>query len=123
MLLGEFKQELMRLNNKVNIAIFRQGLRWQKVEIIDEKVFIIANNSRVRGLDTLDPVDRLTTKLMDLALILKFKEQFVITVQEALGVKVLAHLKDYDPFTELSFSVTIFEKKIDELIKDLKKNI
>jgi len=119
MLLGEFKQELMRLNNKVNMEIFSQGLRWQKLEIIDDKVFIIANNRRVRGLDAVDPVDRLTTKLMDLALILKFKEHFIKTVQEALGIKVLAHLKDYDPFTEISFSVTIFEKNIDDLIKEL----
>jgi hypothetical protein len=119
MLLGEFKQELMRLNNKVNIEIFGQGLRWQKIEIIDDKVFIIANNRRVRGLDTVDPVDRLTTKLMDLALILKFKEHFIKIVQDALSVKILTHLKDYDPDTEISFSVTIFEKKIDDLIKGL----
>ncbi|MCR4441579.1 MAG: Na-translocating system protein MpsC family protein [Peptococcaceae bacterium] len=120
MLLGEFKQEIMRLNNKVNMEIFSQGLRWQKVEIIDDKVFIIANNKRLRGLDALDPVDRLTTKLIDLALILEFKDRFIKTVEEALKVKILAHLKDYDPYTEISFSVTIFEKKVDELIKEIK---
>lgn len=119
MLLGEFKQELMRLNNRINMEIFGQGLIWQRMEIFGDKVLIIAHNKRVKALSSIDRQDSLHSKLTDIALIMDFKERFIKLVEDTMGVKVLAHLKDYDPRTELSFSVTIFEKNIDELIKGI----
>jgi len=119
MLLGEFKQELMRLNNRINMEIFGQGLIWQRMEIFGDKVLIIAHNKRVKALTSIDRQDSLHSKLTDIALIMDFKERFIKLVEDTMGVKVLAHLKDYDPRTELSFSVTIFEKNIDELIKGI----
>lgn len=67
----------------------------------------------------IDPKDKLTSKLIDIALIVDFKERFIKLVEETLGIKVLAHLKDYDPGTEISIGVTILEKNVEELIKNL----
>ena len=57
--------------------------------------------------------------MMDRALIVRHKKLFAEMMQNELGVTVLSHLKDYDPDLELSASVTIFEKNIDELLPEL----
>ncbi len=119
MLLGDFKQEILKLNNKVNMEMFGVGLRWQKIEVMDDKAIIIANNKRVKALSAIDHKDAITSKLIDIALILEFKERFIKEVENSLGIKALAHLKDYDPGTEISFSVTIFEKDIEKLIREI----
>jgi hypothetical protein len=59
---GEFKQEIMRINNAVNQEMFGLGLRWQKVHVIDDKVLVLANNQRVKALATLSAKDRGATK-------------------------------------------------------------
>jgi len=118
-LLGEFKQEFMKLNNQINMEIFGQGLRWQKVEISGDKIFIIASNPRVRALTAIDKQDYIHSKLTDIALMADYKERFIKLVDETLGLKILAHLKDYDPKTELSFSVSILEKNLEDLLKQI----
>ena len=120
MLMGEFKQEVIRINNKVNMEVFGQGLLSQRVEIFQEKILIIANNRRVKVLSMVDRTDNATTKLMDVALITEFKERFITMMDEQLGLKVLSHLKDYDPKLEISISVTILEKPVEELLAYLK---
>lgn len=120
MLMGEFKQEVIRINNKVNMEVFGQGLLSQRVEIFQDKILIIANNRRVKVLSMVDRTDNATTKLMDVALITEFKERFITMMDEQLGLKVLSHLKDYDPKLEISISVTILEKPVEELLAYLK---
>jgi uncharacterized protein YbcI len=119
MLLGEFKQEIIRVNNKVNIEVFGQGLKSQRVEVFQDKVLIIANNARVKVLSMVDRTDNFTTKIMDIALIVEFKDRFTAAMEESLGIKVLAHLKDYDPKTEISISVTILDKMVEDILPDI----
>lgn len=119
MLIGDFKQVFMKMNNRVNMEIFGQGLVWQRMEIFGDKVLIIAHNKRVRALTSIDQKDNITSKFIDIALIVEFKEKFIKYMQEELGIKILTHLKDYDPVTELSFSVTLLEKPVEELLKEL----
>ena len=120
MLMGEFKQEVIRINNKVNMEVFGQGLLSQRVEIFQDKILIIANNRRVKVLSMVDRTDNATTKLMDVALITEFKERFILMMDEQMGLRVLSHLKDYDPKLEISISVTILEKPVEELLPHLK---
>lgn len=120
MLMGEFKQEVIRINNKVNMEVFGQGLLSQRVEIFQDKILIIANNRRVKVLSMVDRTDNATTKLMDVALITEFKERFILMMEEQMGLRVLSHLKDYDPKLEISISVTILEKPVEELLPHLK---
>lgn len=116
MQLGEFKQEIIRINNKVNIEVFGQGLKSQRVEIFQDKIIIIAHNNRVKMLSMVERTDNLTSKIMDIALIMEFKDRFITAMDEYLGIKVLTHLKDYDPKTEISASVSILEKPVEELL-------
>jgi len=120
MQMGEFKQEILRINNKVNMTVFGQGLLAQRVEVFGNKVLIVAKNRRVKVLAQVENVDKDTTDLMDRALILKHKQVFIETMQEEMGVKVLSHLKDYDPKLEISISVSIFEEALEDLVPKLK---
>ena len=120
MQMGEFKQEILRINNKVNMEVFNQGLLSQRVDIFRDKVLITAKNRRVSVLSISHTMDKNTTEIMDRVLIVRFKELFCAEVEEELGLKVLSHLKYYDPELEISVSVSIFEKPIEELLPDLK---
>ena len=64
-------------------------------------------------------LDKQTTDMMDRALIVRHKKVFAEMMRDELGVTVLSHLKDYDPDLEISASVTIFERNIDELLPEL----
>ncbi len=118
MQMGEFKQEVLRINNKVNMEVFKQGLLSQRIDVFRNEVVITAKNRRVNVL-AFGALDKQTTEMMDRALIVRHKKLFAEMMQNELGVTVLSHLKDYDPDLELSASVTIFEKNIDELLPEL----
>ena len=113
MLMGEFKQEVLRINNKANMEVFKQGLLSQRIDVFRNEVVITAKNRRVNVL-AYDALDRQTTEMMDRALIVRHKKIFIQMMQDELGVKVLSHLKDYDPELEISASVSIFEKNIED---------
>ena len=104
MLMGEFKQEVLRINNKANMEVFKQGLLSQRIDVFRNEVVITAKNRRVNVL-AYDALDRQTTEMMDRALIVRHKTNFIPLMQDELGVKVL--------------SVSIFEKNIEELLPEL----
>ena len=118
MQMGEFKQEVLRINNKVNMEVFKQGLLSQRIDVFRNEVVITAKNRRVNVL-AFGALDKQTTDMMDRALIVRHKKVFVEMMRDELGVTVLSHLKDYDPDLEISASVTIFERNIDELLPEL----
>ena len=118
MQMGEFKQEVLRINNKVNMEVFKQGLLSQRIDVFRHEVVITAKNRRVNVL-AFGALDKQTTDMMDRALIVRHKKVFAEMMRDELGVTVLSHLKDYDPDLEISASVTIFEKNIDELLPEL----
>ena len=118
MLMGEFKQEVLRINNKVNMEVFKQGLLSQRIDVFRNEVVITAKNRRVNVL-AFGALDKQTTDMMDRALIVRHKKVFAEMMRDELGVTVLSHLKDYDPDLEISASVTIFERNIDELLPEL----
>lgn len=118
MQMGEFKQEVLRINNKVNMEVFKQGLLSQRIDVFRNEVVITAKNRRVNVL-AFGALDKQTTDMMDRALIVRHKKVFAEMMRVELGVTVLSHLKDYDPDLEISASVTIFERNIDELLPEL----
>jgi len=120
MLMGEFKQEILRINNKVNMEVFKQGLLTQRVDILHNRAVIVAKNRRVSLLSLPYEMDKASTEIMDRTLINIFKQHFIRLMKEELGVTVVAHLKDYDPDIEVSVSVTFFEKPVEELLQELK---
>lgn len=121
MRLGEFKCEVLRINNKANMEVFKQGLLEQHINIFRNEVVIIAKNRRVNVL-AFDVLDKQTTEMMDRALIVRHKKVFIDLMKQELGVTVLSHLKDYDPELEISASVSIFEKDIEELLPEIESH-
>lgn len=119
MLLGDFKQEIMKRHNTVNVKVFGQGLRWQRVEIIQDKIIIIANNKRVKALTTLDEKDRFTTRLIDIALLVEFKELFRNDLMNFLNCTPPVVLKDYDPSSEISMCAVLLDKDVQEMLPGL----
>ncbi len=120
MLMGEFKQEILRINNKVNMEVFKQGLLTQRVDVMHNRAVIVAKNRRVSLLSLPYEMDRASTEIMDRTLINIFKQRFIQLMQEELGVTVVAHLKDYDPDHEIAASVSFFEKPVEEFLPQLK---
>jgi uncharacterized protein YbcI len=108
---GQLKQKLAAVNNQVNTEIFGRGLRSQKVYIMENLVFIIANNQRVPALATLDKRG-LPTREIDMVLIDSYKDRLRELVQEKLGLTVLSVLKDYDPKNEISGNILILAEAI-----------
>jgi len=109
---GDLKQEIARINNRVNQALFGNGLRWQKVDILGDRIVILSENMRLKPLAALDNQDRVTTRMVDLALITEFKTRLKQELQESLGVPVRAILKDYDPKVQISGSIIILEEEL-----------
>lgn len=120
MLMGEFKQEILRINNKVNMEVFKQGVLTQRVDVMHNRAVIVARNRRVSLLSLPYEMDKASTEVMDRTLINIFKQRFIQLMQEELGLTVIAHLKDYDPALEISASVTFFDRQVDELLPELK---
>ena len=113
---GEFKQEILRINNNVNMEVFFQGLHKQRVEIVGEKVIIIALNNRVKVLSIVDQCDSAVSRMVEQTLLMEFKRRFIKAVEERFGVPVLSLIKDYDPKLEMSVSVLFYAQDVDKLL-------
>ena len=74
--LGDFKQEIIKINNRVNEEMYSRGLDWQKIDIMGDKIIILALNRRISVLKHVDEKDAFTARLMDLALLNEFKVRF-----------------------------------------------
>lgn len=111
---GDLKQEIAKVNNRVNQAIFGAGLRWQKVDVLGDRIFIVAENMRIKPLAALDDQDRLATRIVDIALINEFKARLRQELEVALGMGVKAILKDYDPKCQISGTIIITEERLND---------
>ena len=109
---GQFKQQLMAVNNDVNQEVFGRGLRSQKVYLMDNTILIVAHNQRVPALATLDKLG-LPTREIDLVLQDSYKSRLKELIEERLGIAVKSVLKDYDPKNELSVNVLILEEQLE----------
>jgi uncharacterized protein YbcI len=109
----------MKINNAVNQELFGVGLQWQKVEFFGDHVLIQAKNHRVRALSALDGKDNMTTRLIDIALLVEYKERFRKSFEEEMGLQVVALLKDYEPSVELAFMLILLDRPVEEAIAEL----
>ena len=116
---GEFKQELLKIHNGVNMEIFFQGLHQQRVEIVGEKAIIIAKNNRVRVLSIVDQCDPTVSRMVDQVLLVEFKRRFRQRVEERFGVPVFSLIKDYDPKAEMSIVVLVYEQMVEAFLPEI----
>lgn len=85
MLMGEFKQEILRINNKVNMEVFKQGVLTQRVDVMHNRAVIVARNRRVSLLSLPYEMDKASTEVMDRTLINIFKQRFIQLMWRSWG--------------------------------------
>lgn len=105
--MGDFKQEIIKINNSINEEMYGRGLDWQKIDILGDKIIILALNRRISVLKHIDEKDIFTARLMDLALLNEFKITLKRIFEEKLGLRVRSVLKDYDPVNQLAATMII----------------
>ncbi|EWH03641.1 Na-translocating system protein MpsC family protein [Halomonas sp. BC04] len=110
--LGEFKQGLIKDYNDVNNRIFGIGVVRQKVDVVGDKLIIIALHKRVPSLAYLSALNSNVSELADHYLIKGFKNEFKQLLVEKYGFDVMTIFKDYDAEAELSATVVVMEKDV-----------
>jgi hypothetical protein len=109
MLDADLKQEIARVNNNVNLALFGTGLRKQRVIIVENKVIITADHKRVPALAAIDRSDRMYSRIADMALLHEYKRRLKEELISQLQLPVVCILKDYDPDRELALTFILLD--------------
>lgn len=109
---GEVKQLILRLYNSTNQAVWGTGVQRQRVDLLGDRILVVAVHQRVPALAALDPSRRDLTRQVDVALVDHYKALFSEALEESLGVDVRAVLKDYDPDTQLSSTLVVLERPL-----------
>ena len=112
--IGDFKQEVIKINNMVNEEMYSRGLDWQKIDIIGDKIIVLALNRRISVLKHVDEKDAFTARLMDLALLNEFKIRFKKYFEDKFQLKIRTILKDYDPINQLAGMMIITVQPVEE---------
>lgn len=118
MTIGDFKQEIIKDYNDINLRMFDIGVKRQKVDIVGEKVLILAIHKRISSLKFLDETHRFVTRMTDISIIDSFKTELKKVLEEKYGMKVHSILKDYDPETECSGTIIIFDQNVSNYISN-----
>lgn len=117
----DIKQEMIRINNTVNISMFGNGLRKQRVVVVDDKIIISADHKRVPVLAALDSHERLATRFMDVTILDAYKRKLKEEIEAQLNIPVKSVLKDYDPVCELAVTIIVLDQSVIKEGKDKKK--
>lgn len=110
---NQFKQKLISDYNEINMQLFDVGTKEVRVNIIDNKILIMAVHRRVKAIRSIDKKNRLFTRQMDVLLIDEFKKKLCDKIKTKYGFQVVSILKDYDPLTEWSATVIVLESNVE----------
>lgn len=117
--MGYLRQQVTRVFNAVNQEFFAQGVDWVRVDVIGNRILILAKHRRIRGLAKLDVTRREITRIIDVALIDENKKLLKQELEKEFPeVQIKTILKDYDPVTELSGTIVVGDKSFEELFKE-----
>ena len=116
--IDDFKQEVIKINNEINQEMYGRDLDWQKIDIIRDKIIILALNRRISVLRHVDDKDAFTSRLMDLALLNEFKIRFKKRFENKFQLKIRTVLKDYDPINQLAGMMIITVQPIEDFFKN-----
>jgi len=106
------KSEIVELNNQINEEMYGRSLDWQKVDISGDRIVILSLNRRITLLKQVDERDSFTSRLMDLALLNKFKLRFQEEFEMRFDLKIRTILKDYDPVNQLAGTILLLVKPV-----------
>ncbi|MCL6477106.1 MAG: DUF2294 domain-containing protein [Peptococcaceae bacterium] len=102
----------MKVYNSVNQEMFETGVKSLRVDIIGNKIVILANHRRIPGLKALDSVNRPVTRIADVALLDENKRRLKAQFEAELGLKIKTVLKDYDPEHEVAATVAVLYESL-----------
>lgn len=114
--IGVLKQALTRDYNRVNMAIFSGGVISLKIDIVQDKILILANHKRVAALDYLSKENAIVSDLADNYLVKSFKKEFIKLLENDYGFDILSLFKDYDTRSELSLTAIYLKDCIESYI-------
>lgn len=109
---GELKQLILRTYNATNQQVWGTGVQQQRVELLEDRILVVAVHQRSPALAALDASRRDLTRQLDVALVDLYKELLKPQLERLLGVGVRVVLKDYDPDTQLSCTLIVLERPI-----------
>lgn len=115
---GEFKQEILKVYNAINKAIFHVGVRQQHVDFAGNKIVILSCNNRIPALKLLDETYSGSTQYMDFLLAQIFKKQLKKELEEKFHMKIIAVFKDYDMKTEYSGTIVYLNRDVESYLNE-----
>lgn len=116
---GDFKQQILKVYNAVNKAIFSVGVRQQNVEFVANKIVILSVNSRVPILKLLDEDYAKPAEYFNFILSQTFKRHLQRALEEAFQLHIVAVFKDYDVKTEYSGTIIVLDRDVEEYLSEL----
>ncbi|ANS76587.1 hypothetical protein AWM70_20055 [Paenibacillus yonginensis] len=116
---GDFKQEILRIYNAINKKMFNAGVKQQKVDFVGNKIIILSKNARVPVLKLLDESYPQTTRQLDLLLFQLIKQEIKEELRKQFQLNTVTVLKDYDTETELSGTIIILERDVEDYLNEL----
>lgn len=114
--ISALKNDIMRLNNKVNMDLYGHGIKTQKVYLVhDEVIMIVADNKRISALAALDSCGYNTSSI-NLVLLNLFKKRLREELQNELGLSIKSILKDYDNPTQTAITNIVLKEPLTDLM-------
>ncbi|MFD2616689.1 Na-translocating system protein MpsC family protein [Terrilactibacillus laevilacticus] len=102
------KKSLAIINNEINKQIFNIGVQDQKIDILDNKILIIARTKRIPALSILEEDYHPLVSSVDSALSVKYKQLLKEKIEKAFDLKITYLFRDYDPLVERTCIVLCF---------------
>lgn len=104
------KKKLATLFNETNKEIFSVGVHEQKIEILENKILILARTKRIPALDALSEEHSELVLALDSALSKRYKKLLKQKIESDFDIKISSLFRDYDPNKGISCTVICFEK-------------
>lgn len=105
--MGEWKQSILRIYNKVKQEVVGTGVERQNIHITSTYILIVAVHNRVPALATVTAQNTQLARWADIALIDANKAGLATALSEELGVATSGVFQDYDPQTQVAVTVVL----------------
>lgn len=114
--IGSLKQSLTKDYNRINAKIFSTGVISLKIDIFQDKIFMLATHKRLAALSYLSKESIYISDLADYYLLESFKKELKCILVNDYGFDVVSVFKDYDTKSELSSTVIVLSDAIDNYL-------
>ncbi|MTT32920.1 DUF2294 family protein [Terrilactibacillus sp. BCM23-1] len=109
------KKSLAIINNEINKKIFNIGVQDQKIDVLDNKILIIATTKRIPALSFLEEDYHQLVLSVDSALSIKYKQLLKEKIEKTFDKKITYLFRDYDPIVQRTCIVICFDQPITQI--------